>query len=358
LAQEGYDLIVNLRSSPSFILIGLGSIGKTHLKYILANSCKVVVIDPDPSVMGYLESQKLTSRVESFSTLESYQPNKIPEIAVIANWGPDHFPTIQKLKKLGVTHLLVEKPLASKLQDLEELKEMDSLGDLKVITNMPISQGPLPKQVQELQKNKRLGKVQTILVAGGAKCLVTNGVHYVGLASKIFQSSPLSVVSSLENHPINPRSASFVFAEGNSIWQYGNGRYLSISFSNNSHVQLSINIICEYGKIVIEEDLATVFCIPETNLKKIDKPTRTFYASEVLETFEPYHYDNGLDGLGYLYERIRFLDPSVWDDFDHGFSSTEAVIGMLISNETSSRVDLPIRPKIRKKFDDREWSIS
>jgi predicted dehydrogenase len=358
LAQEGYDLTVNLRINPSFVLIGLGSIGKTHLKYILANSCNVVVIDPDPSVMRYLESQNLTSKVESFSSLESYQPKEKPEIAVIANWGPDHFPAIQKLKILGATHLLVEKPLASKLQDLEELKKIHSHGDLKVITNMPISQGPLPKRVQELQMNKKLGKVQTILVAGGAKCLVTNGVHYVGLASKIFQSSPLSVVSSLENHPINPRSASFVFAEGNSNWQYGNGKYLSISFSNNSHVQLSINIICEYGKIIIEEDLATVFCIPETDLEKIDKPTRTFYASEVLETFEPYHYDGGLDGLGYLYERIRSLDPSVWDDFDHGFSSTEAVIGMLISNETSSKVELPIRPEIRKTFDDREWSIS
>lgn len=349
---------MNSHRNPSFILVGLGSIGKTHLKYILGISRSIVVIDPNVEVLRYLEQENLSSRIMYFSSLESYRLEEIPEIAVIANWGPDHFATIQKLVALGVKKLLVEKPLVSKLQDLENLKNAISICDLKVMTNMPISEGPLPMQVQALQLDEKLGKVQTILVSGGAKCLVTNGVHYVGLASKIFQTSPLSVISSIENHSINPRSTDFVFVEGNSNWQYGNGKYLSISFSNNSHVQLSINIICEFGKIVIEDDLATVFCISDADREKIDKPSRTFYAREILETFEPYHFTNGLDGLGYFYERIQSLDPSVWDDFNHGFSSTEAVIGMLISSETRSKVELPIRPKLREEFHSREWNIS
>lgn len=349
---------MSLHRSLSFVLVGLGSIGKTHLHYILANSGNVVVIDPAANVKKYLEEQNLTSSVDYFSSIENYRPKVSPKIGVIANWGPDHFHTIQELKKLGVKYLLVEKPLASKLQDLEELKQINSFGDLKIITNMPISQGPLVERIQELQVNKKLGKVQAILVSGGAKCLVTNGVHYVGLATKVFQSPPLSVVSSIESHSINPRSASFVFAAGNSNWNYGNSKYLSISFSNNSHVQLSTTIICEYGKIVIEEDLATVLCITDEDLAKIDKPSRTFYAREILGTFEPYHYASGLDGLGYLHQRIQSLDPSVWKDFEHGFSSTEAVIGMLISSETCSKVELPIRPEIKKKFDSKEWNIS
>jgi predicted dehydrogenase len=358
LDQKEYDLTVSLHRSPSFLLVGLGSIGKTHLKYILGNSGNIVVIDPNVDVLRYLELQNLTSSIKYFSSFESYQHEESPEIAVIANWGPDHFSTIQKLRKLGVKLLMVEKPLVSKLQDLEELKKAISNGDLKIITNMPISQGPLAMRVQELQLNKKLGKVQTILVSGGAKCLVTNGVHYIGLASKIFQSWPLSVVSSIESHTINPRSIDFVFAEGNSTWQYGNGKNLSVSFSNNSHVQLSINIICEYGKIVIEEDLATVYCISETDHKKIDQPTRTFYAREILETFKPYHYASGLDGMGYLYDRIQSSDPDVWNDFEHGFRATEAVIGMLISSETCSKVELPIRPEIKEKYNSRDWNIS
>ena len=340
------------------MLIGLGSIGKSHLSHILGYSGGVAVIDPNYDVFKYLQVQNLTSRVEYFSNFENYQPSESPEIGIVANWGPDHFAAIKDLIKLGVKKLLIEKPLVSKLEDLYELKDLVSDNDVKIITNMPLSQGPLANTVHGLQLNKNLGEVQTILVSGGAKCLVTNGIHYIGLASKIFQSFPVNVVSSIENHPINPRSKDFVFAEGNSNWSYGNGKNLSISFSNNSHIQLSISIICKYGKIIIEENLATVFCISEKDHKKIDKPTRTFYPREIIDTFDPYHFLDGRDGLGRLYAQIQSLDEDVWDNFEDGYRATEAIIGMLISSETCSKVDLPLVPKVKEKYLSREWNIS
>ena len=353
-----YDLAMTSQKKPSFILVGLGSIGKTHLLHILGHSGKVTIIDPNPDVFSYLQEQNLTSRVEYFSNLENYKPAESPEIGIVANWGPDHFSAIKDLITLGVKNLLVEKPLVSKLEDLDKLKELVSDGGLKIITNMPLSQGPLANTVQELQLKKNLGEVQTILIAGGAKCLVTNGIHYIGLASKIFQSFPINVISSIENHPINPRSKDFVFAEGNSHWNYGNGKNLSISFSNNSHIQLTITIIFRFGKMVIEEDLATVFCISETDREKIDKPVRTFYAREIVDAFEPYQFPNGLDGLGDLYAQIHSSDDGCWMNFEHGFKATEAVIGMLISSETCSKVDLPFTPYVKERYASREWSIS
>jgi predicted dehydrogenase len=349
---------MTLQRSPNFLLIGLGSIGKSHLSHILSYSGGVSVIDPNSEVFKYLQVQNLTSRVEYFSNFENYKPSESPEIGIVANWGPDHFAAIKDLIKLGVKKLLIEKPLVSKLEDLYELKDLVSDNDVKIITNMPLSQGPLANTVHGLQLNKNLGDVQTILVSGGAKCLVTNGIHYIGLASKIFQSFPVNVFSSIENHPINPRSKDFVFAEGNSNWNYGNGKNLLISFSNNSHVQLAIEIIFQFGKMVIEEDSATVFCISEADREKIDKPVRTFYAREILETFEPYHFSNGLDGLGNLYAQIYSSDDGCWKDFEHGFKATEAVIGMLISSETFSKVDLPLVPKVKEKYLSREWNIS
>lgn len=349
---------MTLQRSPNFLLIGLGSIGKTHLRHILSYSGRVSVIDPNPDVFKYLQVQNLTSRVEYFSDFENYKPREIPEIGIVANWGPDHCAAIKDLIKLGVKKLLIEKPLVSKLGDLHEIKNLISDNELKIITNMPLSQGPLANTVHELQLNKNLGEVQTILVSGGAKCLVTNGIHYIGLASKIFQSFPINVVSSIEGHPINPRSKDFVFAEGNSHWNYGNGKNLSISFSNNSHVQLTISIIFKFGKMVIEEDLATVFCISDADREKIDKPVRTFYAREILETFEPYHFPNGLDGLGDLYAQIHGSDDGCWKDFEHGFKATEAVIGMLISSETCSKVHFPFAPHVTEKYASREWNIS
>ena len=349
---------MNRALNPTCLIVGLGSIGKTHLKQILKFAGKIVVVDPNPQTLDYIQAIEFPFPIEYYREIELVSRDEVIEFAVIANWGPDHFSLIQKVTKLGVRYLLVEKPLVSKLDDLEELNKLTLNGELKIITNMPISEGPLAGRVLHQQLNKKLGQVKTILVSGGAKCLVTNGIHYISLASKIFQSHPVSVVSSIENHPINPRSADFVFAEGNSNWNYGNGKNLSISFSNNSHIQLSISIICEYGKIIIEENLATVFCISEEDHKKIDKPTRTFYPREIIETFDPYHFLNGLDGLGSLYAQIQFLEEDVWDNFEDGYRATEAIIGMLISSETCSKVDLPLVPKVKEKYLSREWNIS
>ena len=349
---------MNQALNPTCLIVGLGSIGKTHLKQILKFAGKIVVVDPNPQTLDYIQAIESPFPIEYYRDIELVSRDEVIEFAVIANWGPDHFSLIQKVKKLGVRHLLVEKPLVSKLDDLEELNKLTLNGELKIITNMPISEGPLASRVLNLQLDKKLGQVQTILVSGGAKCLVTNGIHYIGLASKIFQSHPVSVFSSIENHSINPRSVDFVFAEGNSNWNYGNGKNLSISFSNNSHVQLSISIICEYGKIIIEEDLATVYCISDDDHEKIDKPSRTFYPREILDSFEPYHFPNGLDGLGTLYVQIQNLDEDVWDNFKDGYRATEAIIGMLISSEICSKVDLPIRPGIKERYSSREWNIS
>jgi predicted dehydrogenase len=349
---------MNQASNPTCLIVGLGSIGKTHLKHILRFAGKIVVVDPNPQTIDYIQAIEFPVPIEYHRIIELVPKDDLIEFAVISNWGPDHFSLIQEVAKLGVRHLLVEKPLVSKLHDLEELKRATLKGELKVITNMPISQGPLANRVLSLQLEGKLGQVQTILVSGGAKCLVTNGIHYIDLASKIFQSHPVSVFSSIENHSINPRSVNYVFAEGNSSWSYGNGKNLSISFSNNSHVQLSISIICKYGKIVIDENLATVFCISEKDIKRIDKPTRTFYPREVIDSFQPYHFLDGLDGLGSLYAQIQFLEEDVWDNFEDGYRATEAVIGMLISSETCSKVDLPLVPKVKEKYLSREWNIS
>jgi len=343
---------------PTCLIVGLGSIGKTHFQHVLKFAGKIILVDPNPQTLDYIQALELPFPIEYHRDIEFVSGDDVIEFAVVANWGPDHFSVIKKMNKLGVKHLLVEKPLVSKLHDLEELKRATLSGELKIITNLPISLGPLAARVLNLQLDKKLGAAQTILVSGGAKCLVTNGIHYVGLASRIFESLPTSVFSLVENHAINPRSTNFVFAEGTSNWNYGEGKNLCISFSNNSHVQITISIICEYGKIVIEEDLATIYCISDSDLEKIDKPSRTFYARKVLDTFDPYHFANGLDGMGDLYAKIQSSDLEIWEDFEHGFIATEAVIGMLISSEIKALVELPLQSEVKDKYNSREWNIS
>lgn len=342
----------------SYVIFGLGSIGKVHLSHILKNFNRAVVIDPDDGVRQYLKECNIDSRVDYFLSLESSQILEAPDIAVISNWGPDHFTTIQKCVDLGIKQIIVEKPLVSKLQDLEVLSNYVSSGKCKVVTNMPISQGPLPKLIQNAQHNEDLGPVQMILVSGGAKCLVTNGIHYVGLAMDIFGTFPENVFSSIASESVNPRSKEFMFVEGTSTWNFGSGKNLSISFTNRSHVQLCIEIFFTYGKMVIEGDKATTYSISGKDKMKIDKPSRTFYASEILGTFNPYRNMEGLDGMGVMYQKIQSEDPEFWNNFAQGSKATEAIIAMLISSEANTKIHLPLKKEIKSHFFTRDWQIS
>ncbi len=349
---------VTNRVKAKFIVVGLGSIGKVHLSKVVSRSEKVIVIDRNLEILNFLKSNPLYKKVVFHAQLESVQEPLESYTGIIANWGPDHFSILEELHRRGVRHFVVEKPLVSKLSDLYSLSQLVKNRALKVITNLPISFGPLPSLVSSYEANEKIGKVKSIVVSGGAKCLVTNGIHYVSLASKIFNSNPESVVSLLDNQPYNPRSQQFLFMGGVSIWEFSEHRHLTVSFSNDSHVQLVITVIHEFGKIVIEGDIGTVYYITENERAKIDKPSRTFYARQVLETFTPYRFEGGSDGMDEIYKALEMSNGPTGDDFEDGFNATEAVIGMLISSEMKALVELPLQSEVKDKYNSREWNIS
>jgi predicted dehydrogenase len=342
----------------NLVIVGVGSIGKVHLSNAIAIGAKVIVIDHDVNASQFLKLNPLYNKVEFFTGIDELTEPLEEFIGVVANWGPDHFATLDQLMSRGVKRFIVEKPLVSKISDLMTLWELAKNQRINLVTNLSISFGPLPNQILGYETNTKLGKVRSITVIGGAKCLVTNGIHYVGLASKVFNSNPTSVVSTLNHQPYNPRSKEFLFMGGVAFWAFSENRHLAVTFSNDSHVQLSITIVYEYGKVIIEGNTGAVYFITADDRKKIDKPSRTYYAKEILETFNPLQFENGLDGMGEIYRKLEFSDQPIWDDFDHGLTVTEALFGMLVSNETKSLVDLPLNSEIVKSYGSREWKIS
>jgi len=346
------------RSEGSFLICGLGSIGKVHLEKIIEYSESVHVVDPNQDTLKYLRSNPKYAKVKWTQELRHLNTPLRNYIVVVSNWGPDHLKVIETTMTMGATRFVVEKPLVSSLEALVRLRELSSSERIRFVTNLPFSNSALSNIIISAANKFDLGEIVSIVVQGGAKCLVTNGIHYVGLAIKLFKNSPENVSAQLTNSSINPRNKNFLFLGGSATWNFPDNKQLTISFTNESHVQLSTTIYLKFGKIIIDESLGKVLAISSNDRIKLDKPSKTFYAREEVFSFNPYDANKQLDGMIEIYRKISGPDEGIWQDYEHGLISTEAMFGMLISQDKKRQISLPLSSNYTTEYMHHEWNIS
>ncbi len=337
------------------ILVGLGSIGKTHLKVMSAlNLEHLIVVDIDQKRRVELEGY--LNPVSFFESLPEVKEQNGNRFAVIANWGPDHFSFVSRLMDSGIRNFIVEKPLVSRLKDVEHLRKLLSKNRIKIASCFPLNHTHLIDRIQGLATQDKLGSLVAINVTGGAKCLVTNGIHYLALANRLFSNPPNSVFAGVKNDKINPRNKKLLFAGGSAHWEFPGQRYLSIAFSNESHNQLVAVLEFSFGRILLEGNRAAVYLISKEDRSTCIKPTQTRYPKySDADSFDV--SDNEPDlGIKNIYS--YFLDQKEAVKLETGLAECEAIIAMLISHEMGRRVSLPLAKSIKLKYFSREWNIS
>jgi predicted dehydrogenase len=337
------------------VLIGLGSIGKAHLIHLYRYFQTIHIIDVNTEVFKNdiidTRKTKLYSSFEAFSI-----ENVTPDLCVIANWGPDHFQCFESLEKIGCKKFIIEKPLVSSLEDLDKIKNLKSEKNLEIFMNTPWIYSPIKSRLSEIQRDFSLGKILNLSVTGGAKCLVTNGIHYLALTIHLFEESPQFVWGKCKSSTINPRSKSFLFLEGTFNFDFGNMKFLNINFSNSSKIQAHFNIIFENGIGILDGDNLKILRNKIVNSTLDESPTRTHYPSEVLFDENPFKDGDGKDGMHKIYENI--LDSKHGDGFDNAYLTMKAIFLSLISNEKNS---MPLDYnyyKAESSLSSKNWMIS
>ena len=315
------------------LLVGHGSIGKFHLDKLVSLVETVDVIEPLPENQVVTSLKKHACKIKFYSNLSNLPDDKSYIFAVIANWGPDHVSTILKLVDSGVTKFLVEKPLCDSLSDLARIEELVSENKIELISHYQWSYSNLPKLIGEMAYENALGDTISIVVNGGAKCLVTNGIHYLALAEIIFHQVPIASSIIYHNDEINPRNKKFVFLEGNATWKYPNSKYLSINFFNKSHVSLICIINFEFGYAVIQSDEIKFFSIPIDRRPHSASPTRTANASDLIYEGPAFSYPDGSDGSDLIYSKL--LKGLTSEDSAHGIQTMKDFILTLEKNKNS-----------------------
>jgi predicted dehydrogenase len=342
-----------MSQSDAAVLIGFGSIGRRHAPLLVSRSSRLAIVDSRADALDAARrEQPEATLAQDLADLDGLGWPWAETVAVIATWGPSHAEVFGRLVEHGVRRVLCEKPLASSLSDAQGMVGLARRRDVALGVNMQRRHAGIAAGLRRLSAQHALGEPVSVIVHGGARCLVTNGIHYIDFASELFGVPPSSVVSDARGDAINPRSPDLRYYEGTGSWMFPTGARAAMTFSNRSSVTAPL--------LIYYRDAIAV--LPDSNRVTIERRdaaattvTRTGIASERI-------YEGDIPGSIWgdsaiaraldevIAARVRTLPPEV------ALDALGACVGALASGESGARIELPISPK--SSLGRRRWPIS
>ena len=345
-----------MRPNTPSLLVGYGSVGRYHAAALASVASSLAIVDTSADARQRAEQAHpqalVADRLEALDGSMDWPS----AMATIATWGPSHAPFFHALADRGVRRILCEKPLASSVGLARAMVERSEREGIALAVHHYIRYAGLVPAMRRFAGDRGLGEPVAVVSAGGACCLLTNGIHLVDFAIDLFSAAPQRVVSTAAGASINPRSADLMFYGGTAVWSFAGGREAVISFNNGSSLAWVTKVF--YRNAVVEFDgdlLARVDARDAAAVERWPKITRTGPASQPLAL-------GGLDGVlpfeqGLLaaLEDVAGGRPLVCPG-SVGQVAVSACIGALVSGGEGRVVELPIDPE--SSLGGESWPIS
>ena len=141
-----------------FLCIGCGSIGKRHILNLLAigvSPANIVATDPR---IDRIDEVRAMGVERVYSTFEEGLNADEFDAALICSPTSLHIKQGLELAKRGI-HILMEKPLAHNLDEIEEFKSLVQKNNIVVLMAYIFRFSPLTDKVKELIASNAIGKV-------------------------------------------------------------------------------------------------------------------------------------------------------------------------------------------------------
>jgi predicted dehydrogenase len=120
---------------------------------------------PSAEIAVYSESGRKSLFPRTFSTRSEVEAFR-PEISVIANQASRHLELARLLANLG-SHLLIEKPISTNLDGINELIELRKRDNLKMLVGYNLRYLPSFRVIQSLLKERSVGRVLDVRIEVG-----------------------------------------------------------------------------------------------------------------------------------------------------------------------------------------------
>jgi predicted dehydrogenase len=338
------------------LVIGYGSIGRRHAAHLRHRHPALGIVDGDGAARAAAsEAMPEATVAGSLDELPDTWP-WAATTAVIATWGPSHAAIFHRLADLGVPRILCEKPLAASVADGDGMLRRAERDGVRLAVHHQRRWSGLIDALRALTTEHGVGPPVGAVVHGGARCLVTNGLHLLDLVCAVFDAAPSRVVSTASGEPINPRSPDLGFFGGTAVWTFDGGRELAMSFTNRSSVSESIRFyhrdaaldLAPDGTVVLSgRDPAAVAAHPAI--------TRTGPATEILHRGPLPGVSDAAATTARILDDLESDAPS-GPDPAFALEAVGGCIGALVAGEEGRAVDLPLAPDSVEGR--KQWPIS
>ena len=327
------------------LLVGHGSVGKRHFELLKTFADHIAIVEP-----LNLDLYEKNLNINIFKSLEEFlmsidEQNRkhwLSALVVIANWGPDHFMIYEKLKNFGFNNFLIEKPIVSKLCELEIIAGDIDTKNIKVWSNFHLRYDSGISNLQKFAFENNLGKIELFSVVGGAKCISTNGIHWLDLFFELNPYEPEIYFADAINDLKNPRNENLAFLSGCLYVRCTNNSKFSLCFTNESYSDASIEIFWSNHRCEISSGKISIF---ENDMDRTLPFNRTNYFTKLI-------FEDSLkgDGMLNLYSELLNSSESMNQVLKANFTILKSLHNMGINSNPSK-----FTTSISNDFD---WRIS
>jgi predicted dehydrogenase len=335
------------------IVVGVGSIGIKHARFLESISEDMILIDNKFNTSGIADLKK---EFESAHFLKHI--NELSErftdkdIAVIANWGPDHYETLVYLVSKGFRNFVLEKPCVDSLDEVKKLWTLAYDTPLKIAVNQGWFYDKIGLTINSISRDLGLGKAVAIFISGGARCISTAGSHWISLANQLFSSEPQVIFSDARNDLINPRSPSLSFYEGVFSFRYPQKERLAINLTNDSSIEGKIEIYWQNALGLLDSNKLYIYKRNDDSTP--NKITRYGKAEQLVYSGPVFDLDNSLANLYKSFHENNQIEFN--GDFLKHLKVTSSIIYALISSEINKKIYF--EESVDKEFYLKKYKIS
>lgn len=147
----------------NFLVVGGGSIGRRHLRNLLALSQKAAVVEPMEERACEISRNY---KVLVYSKLEDALDKEVYDAALICNPNVFHLKTAVRIARRGI-HLFIEKPLSHSMAGVEELLSIVKKNKLHTFVGSNFKFHKSFKAMKKLLDERAIGKVLSFTVVCG-----------------------------------------------------------------------------------------------------------------------------------------------------------------------------------------------
>jgi predicted dehydrogenase len=238
-----------------FGIIGAGRMGRRHIAAATKLGYKLVgVVDQSQNSLTQTQQEFNLKNDALFGTLESLFKNVIPDLLIIATTADSHCSYVCRAASLGVRYILVEKPLATSLEQCNQMiRTCKDNGALLSVNHQMrfMDQYLIPKS---LLSSELYGGFKSMTVVGGNFGMSMNGAHYVEAFRFMSDEEPYEVSAWFDSLVVpNPRGKNFEDRAGSLRVTTASGRRLYIEIGADQGHGLEVIYGGRNGIIKINE---------------------------------------------------------------------------------------------------------